>query len=843
MELLYNPDAMSEQEIKATFVARQPLVDKLISLIERQPDGAGVQHIVIIAPRGMGKTTVLLMVKFAIKDRGLADRWQAVKFPEESYGIYDLADFWIQVLELLAVETGDDAPRVQAEKLKRKYPNNDDLQEAALAALKDWRCKHKKRLLLLVDNFDMILEQINDEHDNARLRDVLMNDGTMMLIGGATTFFKEARAYDQPLYNFFQIENLADLKFEQMQQLLRSRAQQDAIPNFDATLKTNVGRLRVLEYFTGGNPRLVLMMYRVVTQSDLSEVRRGLEKLLDEVTPYYKARIEALPPQQRKILDHIARISGKTSEGLTPAEIAEAVRLSPNQVSAQLKRLSEIGYVRAANLRGRSVPYTLSEPFYAIWHQMRFGRDARQRMQWLVSFLKSWYAREEMEPESNRLEMRFREHLTSGRMREARDTLEHHRYLAEAMDDIPLRARALEKIIHGHLEIGEDEIIRKELLAGVRLENLSEETLNRLFQKGCITEKQLRQAEKTGASIEPSKPDQKVAELQGESILALLTGNLEKALDNLDQSLAIKPDMHEAWNNRGFALNALGRREEAIASYDKALAIKPDMHEAWYNRGFALNALGRREEAIASYDKALAIKPDKHEAWNNRGNALNALGRREEAIASYDKALAIKPDKHEAWYNRGFALNALGRREEAIASYDKALAIKPDKHEAWNGRGISFEAIGDYDEAIRSLDQALAINPALPEAQYNRSYVYLKKVTRLMKEDEFEQAKKSWKQMVESAGIQNREDWIESILADLLSIAQTGHLKFARELITESGLEERLFPLVRAIDYLQTDDESLVEQLSPEVRGIVKEVVDKLRPVAKNTTSANRKKK
>jgi tetratricopeptide (TPR) repeat protein len=28
--------------------------------------------------------------------------------------------------------------------------------------------------------------------------------------------------------------------------------------------------------------------------------------------------------------------------------------------------------------------------------------------------------------------------------------------------------------------------------------------------------------------------------------------------------------------------------EEAIASYDKALEIKPDYHEAWYNRGFAL---------------------------------------------------------------------------------------------------------------------------------------------------------------------------------------------------------------------------------------------------------------
>jgi hypothetical protein len=29
-----------------------------------------------------------------------------------------------------------------------------------------------------------------------------------------------------------------------------------------------------------------------------------------------------LPPQQRKILDHIARVSGQTSQGITPKEIA-----------------------------------------------------------------------------------------------------------------------------------------------------------------------------------------------------------------------------------------------------------------------------------------------------------------------------------------------------------------------------------------------------------------------------------------------------------------------------------------------------------------------------------------
>ncbi|HET9531485.1 MAG TPA: hypothetical protein VFQ92_14100 [Blastocatellia bacterium] len=48
------------------------------------------------------------------------------------------------------------------------------------------------------------------------------------------------------------------------------------------------------------------------------------------------------------------------------------------------------------------------------------------------------------------------------------------------------------------------------------------------------------------------------------------------------------------------------------------------------------------------------------------------------------------------------------------------------------------------------------------------------------------------------------------------------------QLIKESNLEEKLFPLARAIDYLLTGDEALIEKLSPEVRGVVEEISSSL---------------
>ena len=198
----------------------------------------------------------------------------------------------------------------------------------------------------------------------------------------------------------------------------------------------------------------------------------------------------------------------------------------------------------------------------------------------------------------------------------------------------------------------------------------------------------------------------------------------EEAIASYDKALEIKPDYHEAWNNRGNALRNLGRLEEAIASYDKALEIKPDYHLAWNNRGYALGELGRLEEAIASFDKALELKPDYHNAWYNRGYALRNLGRLEEAVASYDKALELKPDYHNAWYNRGIALRNLGRLEEAVASLDKALELKPDKHEAWNNRGYALYDLGRLEEAVASLDKALEIKPDKHEAWYGKACCY-----------------------------------------------------------------------------------------------------------------------
>ncbi|NEQ34985.1 MAG: tetratricopeptide repeat protein [Okeania sp. SIO3I5] len=155
-------------------------------------------------------------------------------------------------------------------------------------------------------------------------------------------------------------------------------------------------------------------------------------------------------------------------------------------------------------------------------------------------------------------------------------------------------------------------------------------------------------------------------------------GDLAGAVDSWESALALKPNYHQVWYNRGKALVQLERWEEAIASHDKALEIKSDDYLAWNNRGEALGKLGRWEEAIASCDKALEINSGYYLAWYNKANFLVSLGNLREAVNSYDKALEIKPNFYNGWYERGNVLRDLGLINEANKSWEKAREIKLD---------------------------------------------------------------------------------------------------------------------------------------------------------------------
>ena len=146
-------------------------------------------------------------------------------------------------------------------------------------------------------------------------------------------------------------------------------------------------------------------------------------------------------------------------------------------------------------------------------------------------------------------------------------------------------------------------------------------------------------------------------------------------------------------NNKGLALNDLGKYQEAIEYYDKALAINPTYLQALHNKGLALFNQGKYQEAIEWFDKALKVNPNYKYALNGKGSALNGLGNYQEANEWLDKALIVDPNYKYALDNKGKALYNQGNYQEAIEYYDRALSIDPDFSSAQNNKKLAFERL------------------------------------------------------------------------------------------------------------------------------------------------------
>jgi tetratricopeptide (TPR) repeat protein len=203
-------------------------------------------------------------------------------------------------------------------------------------------------------------------------------------------------------------------------------------------------------------------------------------------------------------------------------------------------------------------------------------------------------------------------------------------------------------------------------------------------------------------------------------------GRLEEAHESYAEAALRDPTYALARHNDGSALFKLGRLEEAVASFDAALQLRRDLIETYNFRGVALQRLDRFQEALENFERAISFRPSFHDAWSNRSIALRAMGRLEEARRSADEAVRLKPDFAEGLNSLGSAYVALRRLPEAVATFRKALELKPDYYSAHLNLGMALEMAGDLGGALEHLERASALEPESPEPIYASGLVRIR---------------------------------------------------------------------------------------------------------------------
>ncbi len=189
-------------------------------------------------------------------------------------------------------------------------------------------------------------------------------------------------------------------------------------------------------------------------------------------------------------------------------------------------------------------------------------------------------------------------------------------------------------------------------------------------------------------------------------------------------------DVPLAYHNRGLTYYKAGRLDKAVEDFDKALALKPDYVDARCSLGMVFFKLGFPDKAIESFDKAIALKPTCFMAYNNRGLVYMQTGRLDLALLDYNKALTLNPSADQVFYNLGLLYGKSGLFKEAIENYDKALSVNPKYADAYSNGGASYAIIGQDDRAMDYFNKAIALDRYSAITYSNRAELYRKKGNR-----------------------------------------------------------------------------------------------------------------
>ena len=370
---VHNPAQLDDSDVRARFVVRE---HELAELVGHLREGDPPRHALVIGQRGMGKSLLLRRLAIAVTDDPtLSERWLPVLMPEELYGVTTLGDLWLAALDHLARMLGDRDLVEQRAALLRE-PDPARLESLALQRILAAGRSRGRKILLLAENLDMLLDDQVSAEEGWSLRQTLQTEHDLLLVATAVTSFAQVEESGEAFYGFFHRLDLDPLGDDEIRTLWRE-------VNGETLAGQRVVPIRVL---SGGNPRLVAVLAQFAHRPNVPGLRESLDLLIDEYTPYFKANIEALPALERKVFSTLADIWAPA----TSAEVAERARMSSNKVSALLNRLVRRGAVQVVGQESGRQRYELTERLYNLYHLLR-RPDGEGRVRALVAMLTHLY--------------------------------------------------------------------------------------------------------------------------------------------------------------------------------------------------------------------------------------------------------------------------------------------------------------------------------------------------------------------------------------------------------------------------------------------------------------------
>ena len=555
----FNPGVFqSDQEVIDQFVVRTRELETVLEILRDNTGAPSCQHMLVVGSRGRGKTMLLARVAAELRTNAeLRRTLLPVRFMEESLEVFDIGDFWLEALHYLAKECADHRGNLSLEieathaDLARRT-RGDDVAGHAKAALLDAADRTGRRLVLMVENLQSLSEEV-DEDFGWQLRESLQTDPRSCFWGPATSRFESLDDAGAPFFELFRTIQLKPLCTTECRSLWQ------VITGEHRSAK----QIRPLEIFTGGSPRLIVLVTEFARHRTMPELLEELVGLVDDHSEYFRGNLNSLPKTERRVYVALADLWRPSST----RDVANRARLGVRTTSALLGRLAPEarGAVRAEGSGGNRL-YSVAEPLYCIYYKLRRLRDEAAIVHGLIRFMTALYGPDQT-------------------MKILGDDKTHHKVFLRAqkdldpdLGDIPAESAAVtfRDLVERRRDLGDSERdiqVAGELLnLGVKLGNAGE----------------------AGRAIEYN--DELIRHFESSPILE------------------VQLSVARAFFNKALSMQRSGEHKYAVAAFNdvvtrfassKVSDIQECVATALLNKGYLHGRLGEPEPAIASYNDAI----------------------------------------------------------------------------------------------------------------------------------------------------------------------------------------------------------------------------------------------
>ena len=158
-------------------------------------------------------------------------------------------------------------------------------------------------------------------------------------------------------------------------------------------------------------------------------------------------------------------------------------------------------------------------------------------------------------------------------------------------------------------------------------------------------------------------------------------GDFEKAIEKIQQALALDPLSLPLMSTLGDAYSFAGRFEEGLAQYNKIIELEPNFRRGFEGRGMIYLAMGENEKAVKDFEQYHKLVGHPLKGLSSLGHAYAAAGQTDKALEIVEKLKLREQNEPGVLLHMDYAFLYSGMKQFDLAfdylnkTYDQRMGI------------------------------------------------------------------------------------------------------------------------------------------------------------------------